>query len=96
MAKRSADIETVGNVPVRHALGYRAVFLESVTEDDVRGITKAVLARAKEGDLAAARLILDRVLGINAVADWPSRGRVEESARLDEMLGLTGKDFRTI
>ena len=54
-----------------------------------RGITKAVLARAKEGDLAAARLVLDRVLGINAVADWPSRGHVEESARFDEMLGLT-------
>ena len=41
----------------------RAVVLDVVTEDEIRDVMKAVLARAKAGDLAAARMILAYAIG---------------------------------
>jgi len=93
MAKRTldddtppVDAETAGDTPPRRALTYRTAFMESITEADVRQIVTAVLARAREGDLAAARLILDRVCGSQAIADWPTKAAVEERVAMDQML----------
>jgi hypothetical protein len=65
------------DTPARRALAYREAFLETVTADDVRAIGAALLERAKAGDLTAARLVLDRLLGTAPVADWCSRMDVE-------------------
>jgi hypothetical protein len=59
---------------------YREAFLDGVTADDVRTIAAALLERAKAGDLAAAKLVLDRVLGTAPVSEWPSRAEAETQA----------------
>ena len=41
----------------------RAVVLETVNEDEIREILKAVIEKAKDGNLQAARLILSYAVG---------------------------------
>lgn len=41
----------------------RAVVLETIDEDEVKDVLRAVLAQAKKGDLQAARLILSYAVG---------------------------------
>ena len=59
--------------------------MDVVTPDDVRAIGLALLERAKSGDKQAARLLLDRVLGMLSVDRWQSRERVEKDAWLAEI-----------
>lgn len=73
--------------PARRAVAYRAAFLEAVTPADVAAIGAALLERAKTGDPAAARLVLDRVLGSQAVPAWPSAETAERDAQFAELLG---------
>jgi hypothetical protein len=65
------------------ALEYREAFLETVTPEEVRAIGAALLERAKAGDPIAARLVLDRILGSAAVADWEPRDAVEHAEFMD-------------
>ena len=39
------------------------MFLDAVTENDMRSAVKAVVDQAKNGDLDAAKLLFDRVFG---------------------------------
>jgi hypothetical protein len=71
------DIQADADVPVLLAVEYREAFAGQVSADDVALITAALVERAKEGDLAAARIILDRVLGSGPMAEWPSRSYAE-------------------
>ena len=73
-------------VPARRAHEYREAFLEAVTPEDVRAIGTALLEKAKAGDQAAAKLVLDRVLGSAEAERWPSRLGVERDVALDEKL----------
>ena len=41
----------------------RAALLDAVTEKDVKDVIRAMVTKAKEGDVAAARILLDRCLG---------------------------------
>jgi hypothetical protein len=41
----------------------RAALLESVTEQDIRAVARALVKRAKEGEIPAIRELLDRLLG---------------------------------
>jgi hypothetical protein len=41
----------------------RSALLDAVTEDDLRAIARTLVKRAKEGDLAAIRELLNRVIG---------------------------------
>ena len=41
----------------------KAVLLAAVTEEDLRGIVRALIDRAVGGDVQAAKLVLDRVCG---------------------------------
>jgi hypothetical protein len=41
----------------------RSVILEVVSEDEIREVMQAVIAKAKEGNLPAARLILSYAVG---------------------------------
>ena len=79
--QRKTPMET----PASRAIGYREAFLETVTPEDVRVISLALLERAKSGDTQAARLVLDRVLGILSVDRWQSRERIDKDAWLAEI-----------
>ena len=47
----------------------------AVTPDDVAAIMRALVAQAKAGDIAAARLVLERVFG--RVTDTETLERIE-------------------
>lgn len=84
MKQRAGQRETAA----QRALVYREAWLSVITPQDVRAITRALLERAKAGDILAARLVLDRLLGVTPVGEWESRLVVEERTRLDEILGI--------
>ena len=52
--------------------------LDAVTEDDLRDIVRALVERAKDGDIVAAREILTRVIGKPAEAVDPDRVEIHE------------------
>lgn len=52
-----------GNPHARRVAALREVLLAAVTEADIRAVAKALVARAKAGEVAAARELLDRLLG---------------------------------
>ena len=52
-----------GNPHARRAGKLRTALLKAVTEKDIRAVAKALVAAAKSGDIPAAKLLLDRVLG---------------------------------
>ncbi len=80
--KRHKD---VAEVPVQRAVAYWEGWLSGITPEDVRAIGMALVERAKTGDITAARLVLDRLLGSVSVAEWESRVVVQERTRLDEL-----------
>lgn len=66
----------------------RAVVLDTVTEDRIRNVMEAVLKRAEEGDLQAARMILAYAIGHpprDERGDGPSRARPGSKAKLDAL-----------
>lgn len=71
------DSKADADVPALLALDYREAFAGQVSAEDVAAIVAALVKRAKEGDLAAARIILDRVLGSGPMAEWAPRSQVE-------------------
>lgn len=71
---------------------YLRVFSDTVSEDDLKDIILAVMARAKAQDMVAARLILEYTLGkpkqevkvegvsdLNIVLEWPEHGDLDDS-----------------
>ncbi len=59
--------------PRIRVLDFRDAFLDTVTPEDVKAIGEKLLAMAKAGNLKAASLVLDRVLGTDSVPAWDSR-----------------------
>jgi hypothetical protein len=57
-----------GNPYARRVADLRAALLESVTEQDIRAVARALVKRAKEGEVPAVRELLDRLLGRTADA----------------------------
>ncbi|HYV39138.1 MAG TPA: hypothetical protein VE988_25855 [Gemmataceae bacterium] len=57
----SEPINAGGGLPFQEAL--RQAFVESITAEDIGEIAKALVKRAKEGSIAAARLVLNLVIG---------------------------------
>jgi len=51
----------------------RSAFLEAVTPDDIREVVAALKAQALEGNVQAARVLLDRVLGPPEAVDVEQR-----------------------
>lgn len=41
----------------------RAIALDAVTEEDMKEVIATLIRKAKEGDIAAAKLLLDRIIG---------------------------------
>jgi ATP-dependent exoDNAse (exonuclease V) beta subunit len=56
----------------------RVLLLESVTEDDFREIVRALVKRAKDGQLAAIHELLTRLLGKPAEVSNPDTLDIEE------------------
>lgn len=81
--RRSNDGDSSNDKPALRALEFREAFLKQITAEDVAEIGAALLKRAKEGDLAATRIVFDRLLGNEPVAAWESRSHVELQASLD-------------
>lgn len=52
-----------GNPHAQRVARYRSLLLQAVSENDFRKIVKTLVDRATKGDFAAARLLLDRLLG---------------------------------
>lgn len=72
-----------GNPLNSKAQKLRAALLRSVAVGDVRSIVKGLVEKAKEGDVVAAKVLLDRLLGPPAAGDLEDRiARLE--ALLDE------------
>jgi len=52
-----------GNPHARKVAKLRAALLQAVKPADLRGVVEKLLGSAKAGDVQAAKLIIDRVLG---------------------------------
>jgi hypothetical protein len=62
-----------GNPYAKRVAQLRAALLKSVSRDDVREIIRALVEKARGGDVAAAREVLDRCLGRPLPADVEER-----------------------
>jgi hypothetical protein len=72
-----------GNLYAQKVQKLKAAMLAAVTAGDVRAVIKAVLEKAKGGDLAAAELLFDRLLGRPSPCDLENQlSRLEETVAL--------------
>jgi hypothetical protein len=62
-----------GNPFARQVAAMRQEFLKAVTSEDMAEIARAMIAKAKEGDVAAAKIVLQYTLGRPAEAVDPDR-----------------------
>jgi hypothetical protein len=67
-----------GNPFARRVAALRQAALEGVTPDDMRSIMSKLTALAREGDVAAAKVVLSYAIGKPAEAPNPDRLDVEE------------------
>ena len=58
-----------GNPHARRVGQLRSAVLAAVSEEDVRDVILAMMKKATEGDVAAARIFFDRCLGPPIAAD---------------------------
>ncbi len=57
-----------GNPHARHVAAIRSVLMSAVSDDDLVQMVRALVKKAKGGDVLAAREVLDRMLGKAKVA----------------------------
>jgi ribosomal protein L17 len=62
-----------GNPHAEQVGRLRSALLNAVTEEDIRQVVSALIGKAKSGDVHAARILFDRVLGKPIEADLLSR-----------------------
>jgi hypothetical protein len=67
-----------GNPFARQVANLRKLILEAVTEEDLREIVRALVERAKGGDIAAIREVLNRVAGKAPESPDPDRLELDE------------------
>jgi hypothetical protein len=77
-----------GNPFARQVAALRKAFLQGVTPEDLAAIAAALLAKAKEGDLAAAKLVLAYAIGKPEAAVDPDRLDIEEWQTFKESAGM--------
>lgn len=68
-----------GNPYAKRAAKLRSALYEAVTDDDLRAIVAKLVESAKGGDIAAAREVLDRLLGRPEPIDLIARLEALES-----------------
>jgi hypothetical protein len=77
-----------GNPFARQIAALRKAFLDSVTPEDLAAIAQALLAKAKAGDVAAAKLVLAYLLGKPAAAADPDQLDVEKWQNFKDCAGM--------
>ena len=77
-----------GNPHARRVALLRAALLRSVRPEDLAAVALALLAKAKDGDVAAARELLQRLLGPPVELDF--RERIAAMRR--QLAELQGRD----
>src|SRR5262249_42163902 len=68
----------VGNPFARQVAGFRAAILQATTHEDTKAITKKLIEMAREGNLAAAKLLLAYTCGRPEQTPDPDRLDLEE------------------
>ena len=66
-----------GNPYARRVSQIRSMILEAVTDEDLQEVVQALVKRAKEGDVAAARELLNRLVGRPPDSTGPERMELE-------------------
>ena len=86
-----------GNPLASQVAKLRSALLDVVTKDDVKAIIKMLIDKAKSGDLAAAKLLLDRTCGKSFVDRLPSPKTSTSGLRLsvDERRSRVAEICRT-
>jgi len=78
-----------GNPLAAHVHELRVALLEAVTPEMIAGVAKVLVREALQGDVAAARVLLDRLLGPPVPADLLEQLSVVQE-RLAMMEGRDG------
>lgn len=69
-----------GNPYARRVSQIRSMILEAVTDEDLREVVQTLVKRAKEGDVAAARELLNRLVGRPPDSIGPERMELEKKS----------------
>ena len=77
-----------GNPFARQVAALRQGLLDAVSPEDMAAIAQALAEKAKQGDVAAAKVLLGYLVGKPAPAPDPDRMDMEEVGRLRERAGL--------
>jgi hypothetical protein len=77
-----------GNPHAASVAKLRAAILRAVTPEDVEAIVRAMIQRAKGGDMAATRELFDRAMGKPTDGDLAER--IDELERVAESLWTEG------
>jgi hypothetical protein len=84
-----------GNPFARRTAELRALFQDEMSDNDLRGLARAMIDRAKKGDVAAAKLTLHYALGKPAAAVEPDRVDIEEHRlRMESAVPITDWSHR--
>ncbi len=75
----------------RRALAFREAFLAGVAVEDVTAIARALVDRAKAGDLGAARWLLERLIGSEEI--WRQPDEAQVSAKENDWLTRLASEF---
>src|SRR4051794_24333002 len=79
-----------GNPFNRRVAHLKRIFLEAVSDDDMRAVAHDIILKARNGDLAAAKLMLQYSLGKPATAVEPDRVEIDEhELRLESSIPIT-------
>ena len=70
-----------GNPYARRVGQLRSALLDAVSDEDIRRTIEAIVAQARDGDIVAARILFDRILGPPIAADVVARLEALEEAR---------------
>jgi len=73
-----------GNPHARRVSAMRAAILAAVTDEDLKAIARALVKKAKGGDVPAARELLGRLVGDLAAAELEARIAALEEALVHE------------
>jgi hypothetical protein len=71
---------------IRQAHVFQGAVLAGVTAEDVTEIVRAVVDRAKTGDLAAARVVLDYLIGPRGLRGWIDEVQINQKEEFDEFI----------
>jgi len=69
-----------GNPYARRVGALRSALLDAVSDEDIRRTIEAIVAQARDGDIVAARILFDRILGPPVSADIVARIEALEEA----------------